>query len=83
MVDVVLQFEGDKAKQLRILRAIKNRFGTTNEIAIFSMDENGLTEINQAGAFFLSDHLDKLSNKENLSPGTALLLITKAIKFYF
>ena len=53
MVDVVLQFEGDKAKQLRILRAIKNRFGTTNEIAIFSMDDSGLNEINHAGAFFL------------------------------
>lgn len=52
MVDVVLQFEGDKSKELRILRAIKNRFGSTAEIAIFSMNENGLSEVNQAGAFF-------------------------------
>ena len=83
MVDVVLQFEGDKAKQLRILRANKNRFGTTNEIAIFSMDGEGLTEINHAGAFFLSDHLDKLSNQQDLSPGTAIIAYNEGNQVLF
>ena len=83
MVDVVLQFEGDKNKNLRILRANKNRFGTTSEIAIFSMDENGLHEINQAGAFFLADHLGKLANEQHLSPGTAIIAHTEGNQVLF
>jgi DNA repair protein RadA/Sms len=73
MVDVVLQFEGDKSRQFRILRAIKNRYGSTAEVALFSMNEAGLNEVNQAGAFFLGDHLTKVSNGEQLSPGTAIV----------
>ncbi len=83
MVDVVLQFEGDKAKHLRILRANKNRFGTTSEIAIFSMDANGLNEINHAGAFFLSDHLGKLNSNEDLSPGTAIIAYNEGNQVLF
>jgi DNA repair protein RadA/Sms len=83
MVDVVLQFEGDKAKQLRILRAHKNRFGTTNEIAIFSMDESGLNEINHAGTFFLADHLDKLNQQQDLSPGTAIIAYNEGNQVLF
>ncbi len=83
MVDVVLQFEGDKAKQLRILRANKNRFGTTNEIAIFSMDETGLNEINQSGTFFLADHMDKLNHQQDLSPGTAIIAYNEGNQVLF
>ncbi|MCR5261811.1 MAG: DNA repair protein RadA [Candidatus Gastranaerophilales bacterium] len=55
MVDVVLSFEGDKYKTYRILRGIKNRFGSTNEIGIFNMDENGLNEISNPNELFLSE----------------------------
>lgn len=55
MVDVVLHFEGDKYKSYRILRSIKNRFGSTNEIGIFNMAENGLQEISNPNEIFLSE----------------------------
>lgn len=55
MVDVVLYFEGEAKSNLRILRAIKNRFGPTDEIGVFSMEENGLKEIPDASAIFLSE----------------------------
>ena len=83
MVDVILQFEGDKAKQLRILRANKNRFGTTHEIAIFSMEADGLKEVNHAGAFFLYDHLDKLNDQQHLSPGTAIIAYNEGNQVLF
>ena len=44
MVDTVLYFEGDRHASYRILRAVKNRFGSTNEIGVFEMLENGLVE---------------------------------------
>lgn len=53
MVDVVLQFEGDRSYSYRILRALKNRFGSTNESGIFSMEENGLAEITNPSGLFL------------------------------
>ncbi|MCL4557442.1 MAG: DNA repair protein RadA [Deltaproteobacteria bacterium] len=55
MVDTVLYFEGDRNMNFRILRAIKNRFGSTNEIGVFEMKETGLTEIRNPSALFLSD----------------------------
>ncbi len=52
MVDVVLQFEGDRSYSFRVLRALKNRFGSTSESGIFSMEEGGLQEVvNPAGLF--------------------------------
>ncbi len=53
MVDTVIQFEGDKYKSYRILRAIKNRFGTTSEVGLFEMKDTGLVEITNAGDIFL------------------------------
>jgi len=53
MVDVVVQFEGDKYKSYRILRAIKNRFGTTSEVGLFDMKDSGLVEITNSGDIFL------------------------------
>ncbi len=55
IVDVVLYFEGELQSNLRILRSAKNRFGSTMEIGVFSMEENGLTEIPEASALFLPD----------------------------
>ncbi|MCX8081856.1 MAG: DNA repair protein RadA [bacterium] len=55
IVDVVLSFEGEIKSNLRILRATKNRFGSTMEIGVFSMEETGLTEIPEASAIFLPD----------------------------
>ncbi len=54
IVDTVLYFEGDKSHAYRILRAVKNRFGATNEIGVFEMNESGLTEVNNPSELFLS-----------------------------
>lgn len=53
MVDVVLQFEGDRSYAFRILRALKNRFGTTGESGIFSMESNGLVQVDNPAGLFL------------------------------
>ena len=65
MVDAVLSFEGDGAHQFRILRAMKNRFGPTDEIGVFEMTGGGLKEVENPSALFLSD-------RDTSSPGTAV-----------
>lgn len=55
MVDTVLYFEGDRGHQFRILRAVKNRFGGTDEIGVFEMGELGLSEVPNPSALFLGD----------------------------
>ena len=55
MVDTVLQFEGDHHHAYRIVRGLKNRFGSTNEIGIFEMRENGLREVDNPSEVFLSE----------------------------
>jgi len=55
MVDTVLQFEGEAHYSYRILRALKNRFGSTNEIGIFEMREEGLREVKNPSEVFLSE----------------------------
>jgi DNA repair protein RadA/Sms len=55
MVDTVLYFEGDSNHIFRILRAVKNRFGSTNEIGVFEMKDNGLAEVANPSAVFLSE----------------------------
>lgn len=54
MVDTVLYFEGDRHAAYRILRAVKNRFGSTNEIGMFEMQEIGLVEVRNASEYMLS-----------------------------
>lgn len=54
IVDTVLYFEGDRYHQFRILRAVKNRFGSTNEIGLFEMTAEGLKEVKDPSAIFLS-----------------------------
>ena len=55
MVDTVLYFEGDRGHSFRILRATKNRFGSTNEIGVFEMKDSGLHEVSNPSALFLSE----------------------------
>ncbi len=55
MVDTVLYFEGDAGHPFRILRAVKNRFGSTNEIGVFEMKEGGLVEVKNPSALFLAE----------------------------
>jgi DNA repair protein RadA/Sms len=55
LVDTVLYFEGDGAHSLRVLRAVKNRFGSTNEVGVFEMGERGLAEVQNPSAAFLAE----------------------------
>lgn len=59
IVDTVLQFEGDRQYLYRILRAIKNRFGSTNEIGIYEMVDRGLREVKNPSEMLLSDNRDE------------------------
>lgn len=68
MVDVVLQFEGDRSYAFRVLRAIKNRFGSTNESGIFSMEESGLKAITNPSGLFLE-------KKDNPVPGSIVTAV--------
>ena len=61
IVDVVLYFEGDNNYVYRILRSVKNRFGSTSEIGIFEMVETGLKEINNPSELFINQHEESLS----------------------
>ena len=55
MVDAVLSFEGERAQPFRILRAVKNRFGSTNEVGVFQMAEQGLVEVPDPSSVFLEE----------------------------
>ncbi|WP_068117105.1 DNA repair protein RadA [Tropicimonas marinistellae] len=65
MVDTVLYFEGERGHQFRILRAVKNRFGPADEIGVFEMTGQGLREVTNPSALFLSD-------REARSPGAVV-----------
>jgi DNA repair protein RadA/Sms len=65
MVDTVLYFEGDRGHPFRILRAVKNRFGPTDEIGVFEMVQSGLREVANPSELFLGD-------RDSKSPGTAV-----------
>ncbi len=67
MVDTVLYFEGDPGNRYRILRAIKNRFGAVNELGVFAMTGNGLKEVRNPSAIFLSRH-------ETAVPGSVVMV---------
>jgi DNA repair protein RadA/Sms len=72
MVDVVLYFEGDRARQLRLLKTPKNRYGSTQEVGVFKMSDRGLSEVDNPSALFLGDRLSKLGRKQAPS-GTAVI----------
>ena len=66
MVDVVLSIEGERTSGLRILRALKNRYGSTEELGIFEMTERGLKEVKNPSLYFLS-------RERSLREGTAIV----------
>jgi DNA repair protein RadA/Sms len=77
MVDTVIQFEGEKTYSYRILRAIKNRYGSTNEIGIFEMAEEGLREVPNPSEIFLAQRNQQDSGTAIISTmeGTRPLLL--------
>ena len=64
MVDTVLYFEGERGHQFRILRAVKNRFGATDEIGVFEMGDRGLAEVPNPSALFLAERADPAEGDE-------------------
>lgn len=66
MVDAVLYFEGERHQSFRVLRAVKNRFGSTNELAVFEMAEGGLREVANPSEMFLSE-------RSTQAPGSAVV----------
>ena len=61
MVDTVLQFEGDRNHFYRILRTIKNRFGSSSELGVYEMNQNGLREVNNPSEILISDRDEETS----------------------
>lgn len=68
MVDTVLYFESDQGSHYRLLRAVKNRFGAANEMGVFAMTEQGLREVRNPSAIFLSRHPEPV-------PGSAITVV--------
>ena len=66
MVDTVIYFEGDRYKSYRLLRCMKNRFGTTNEVGVFNMCDDGLHEISNPSEMFLNERT------QNNTPGSVI-----------
>lgn len=77
MVDTVLYFEGERHQSYRILRAVKNRYGSTNEIGVFEMREEGLREVLNPSELFLEERLDGASGSAVVSAmeGTRPILV--------
>ncbi len=61
MVDTVLYFEGDRGQNYRLLRTVKNRFGSTRELGVFEMDGEGLKEVSNPSSLFLSERQEAVS----------------------
>lgn len=75
IVDTVLYFEGDKNQQYRLLRTVKNRFGSTNEIGVFEMTDKGLTEVENPSNLFLSENEAPGSSVVSILEGSRALLV--------
>jgi DNA repair protein RadA/Sms len=77
MVDTVLYFESDTGSRFRVLRTVKNRFGAAHEIGVFAMVEQGLREVTNPSAIFLSRHAEPVSGSiiTVMREGTRSLLI--------
>ena len=67
MVDTVIYFEGDRYKSYRLLRCMKNRFGTTNEVGVFNICDDGLHEISNPSELFLNERT------KNITPGSVVI----------
>jgi DNA repair protein RadA/Sms len=77
IVDTVLYFEGDKGHSYRILRAVKNRFGSTNEIGVFEMKDAGLEEVSNPSELFLAERPERSTGSVVVSSleGTRPILV--------
>lgn len=77
MVDTVLHFEGDRTHQFRILRGVKNRFGATDEIGVFTMEAQGLEEVTNPSALFLQERAEDAAGSSVFSgiEGTRPMLV--------
>lgn len=73
MVDVVLYFEGERSYSFRVLRAIKNRFGSTSESGIFTMEDTGLTEVQNPSALLLTE-------RPQNTPGSVVLACLEGVR---
>lgn len=73
IVDSVIYFEGQKESPFRILRAIKNRFGATDEVGIFSMEEDGLKEVKDTSGIFIQ-------HKDNPLPGSSITAVIEGTR---
>ena len=71
LVDCVLQFEGERERTYRTLRALKNRFGSTNEVGVFEMRDHGLVEVADPSARFVEE--------ATLAPGSAVLCASSSV----
>ena len=74
MVDTVIQFEGDKTKNYRILRSIKNRFGNTSEVGIFEMGAQGLSEVINPSEVFLKEY------NQTQTPGSTIIVTSEGTR---
>lgn len=74
MVDCVINFEGDKYKQFRILRCIKNRFGAISEVGVFKMEDDGLVEVNSPSQMLLEHH--------DNAPGSAVVATSEGSRIF-
>jgi DNA repair protein RadA/Sms len=73
MVDAVLYFEGDAGGRYRIVRAVKNRYGSVNEISVFGMSGKGLQQVSNPSSIFLS-------NQNTPSPGSMVMVVREATR---
>ena len=73
MVDTVLYFEGDAGGRYRIIRAVKNRYGSVNEISVFGMSGKGLQQVSNPSSIFLS-------NQKTPSPGSMVMVVREATR---
>ena len=73
MVDAVLYFEGDAGGRYRVIRAVKNRYGSVNEISVFAMSGKGLQQISNPSSIFLS-------NQKKPSPGSMVMVVREATR---
>lgn len=73
LVDTVLYFEGEKHSTYRIIRAVKNRFGSTDELSVFEMTDNGLKEVDNPSQILLS-------NSDENSPGTSIVVAVEGTR---
>ncbi len=82
MVDTVLSFEGDRHQQFRLLRAVKNRFGATDEVGVFEMAEIGLKEVPNPSSLFLVDRANQVTGAcvlPTVEGGRAILVEVQAL----